>query len=133
MKIPEKVKQLFDKTDLASFATSDASGQPNVIAVYWKKIIDDQTIILIDNFMKNTKKNLEVNNKICLSFWNGQTEEGYKIKGTAKYHLSGDIYDLGKNHIQLNNPGRIPKGVVEIKVMQIYNISPGPDAGKKII
>ena len=132
MKIPKKVKELFDKEDLVSFSTADASGFPNAVPIYWKKIIDNERIILLDNFMKASKKNVMENEKVCVSFWNPKTEEAYKIKGLATYHKDGRIFDEGVKFIQEKCPGRIPKGVVNIEVIEIYSISPGPDAGKVI-
>jgi hypothetical protein len=78
-----------------------------------------------------TVKNLAENNQVCLSFWDAGSEEAYKIYGLAKYHTQGNIFEEGKKHIQLKNPNRIPKGVIEIKVTEIYLLTPGPDAGKK--
>ncbi len=132
MKIPDKVKILFDKTNLVPFGTADRKGNPNINVIFWKKILDDETILLIDNFMNTTKKNLSENNQVCLSFWDPATEEGYKLKGIATYYSKGNNYDEGKRFIQLKNPNRIPKGVVEIKIKDIYILTPGSDAGKKL-
>jgi len=132
MKIPEKAKLLFDKTSLIPFGTVDKRGMPNINVVFWKTVSNDETILLIDNFMNTTKKNLSENNKVCLSFWDPATEEGYKLKGIAAYYSEGNIYDEGKKFIQLKKPGRIPKGVIEIKINEIYILTPGPDAGKKL-
>jgi len=132
MIIPDKVKNLFNKQSLVAFGTADKKGQPNVNVIFWKKILNNETILLIDNFMKASKANLAENNKVCISFWNPDTEEAYKVKGTAKYHTKGSIYKGGKNLIQFKNPERVPKGVVEIKVTEIYSIKPGPNAGKRL-
>ncbi len=75
MQIPDKVKQLFDKTGLVSFGTADKNGVPNIIAVFWKKILNNETILLVDCFMNTTVKNLSENNQVCLSFWDAGTEE----------------------------------------------------------
>jgi predicted pyridoxine 5'-phosphate oxidase superfamily flavin-nucleotide-binding protein len=133
LKIPQKVIELFDKEDLVAFATSDEDGNPNVVPIFWKKIINGERILLLDNFMRTTKQNLQKNNKVCISFWNSQTEEAYKIKGIATYHTNGPIFEEGVRFIQSKNPGRIPRGVVDIKVIEIFSISPGADAGIKII
>lgn len=133
MQIPDKVKRLFDKTALVSFGTGNKNGQPNVNCVFWKKILEDnETIILIDNFMNRTVKNIIENNQVCLSFWDAGTEEAYKIYGLAKYHIQGKVYEEGKKHIQLKNPNRIPKGVIEINVKEIYLLTPGSDAGRQL-
>ena len=132
MVIPNEVKNLFERQSLIAFGTADKEGNPNVVSIFWKKILDDETILLIDNFMKMSKKNLLENNKVCISFWDPETEEAYKIKGIATYHTEGPIYEEGKKFIQSKKPERVPKGVVEIKVTEIYTIRPGPDAGKKL-
>jgi len=130
--IPEKVKNLFNDQDVISFGTADVNNAPNVVAVFWKKITDDKTILLIDNYMDQTKKNIEQNSKVCLSFWDRKTGEGYKIKGDAYYHISGQVFTQGKNFIQEQRPEKNPKGVVEVKVKDIFLITPGSDAGAKI-
>ena len=132
MDIPEKVKILFNNQDVISFGTADVNNIPNVVAVFWKKIINGKTILLIDNYMDQTKKNIEQNSKVCLSFWDQKTGEGYKIKGDAYYHISGQVFDQGKEFIQEQRPEKSPKGVVEVKVKDIYLITPGSDAGAKI-
>jgi hypothetical protein len=132
MIISNEVKNLFGKQSLVVFATADKQGNPNVVPIFWKKILGDQTILLVDNFMKMSKKNLLENSGVCLALWDTQTEEAYKIKGEAIYHTEGTIYEEGKKFIQLKKPEANPKGVVEIKVREIYTIKPGSDAGKKI-
>jgi len=132
MLIPNKVKRLFNKQALVAFATADKWGNPNVVPIFWKKVIDKERILLIDNFMKMSKKNLLQNSSVCLAFWNSETEESYKIKGKAAYHTEGAVYEQGKKFIQSKNPKAIPKGVVEIKVRAIYTTKPGSDAGRKL-
>ena len=132
MDIPEKVKLLFNDQDVISFGTADVNNIPNVVAVFWKKITDNKTILLIDNYMDQTKKNIEQNSKVCLSFWDRKTGEGYKIKGDAYYHISGQVFDQGKIFIQEQRPEKNPKGVVEVKVKDIFLITPGSNAGAKI-
>ena len=124
MDIPEKVKKLFNDQEVISFGTSDVSKNPNVVAVFWKKIVNDKTILLIDNYMNQTKKNIEQNSKVCLSFWEPKTGEGYKIEGDAYYHISGKVFIQGKQFIQEQKPDRNPKGVVEVKVKDIFLITP---------
>ncbi len=132
MKILNEVKRLFNKQDLVAFGTADKKGNPNIVPIHWKILLDDETILLLDNFMKKTKENIQENKKVCISFWNTEPEEAYKIKGTAKYHKEGITYEKGKEFIQSKRPGQNPKGVVEIKIEEIYTIKSGPDAGKRL-
>ncbi|MFH0874426.1 MAG: hypothetical protein V1859_00675 [archaeon] len=89
-------------------------------------------MIFIDNFMKKTKENIIENEKMCVSFWNQETEEAYKLKGIGYYYTSGKKFEEGKNILQKKNPNRLPKGVVEFIVKEIYSITPGINAGEKI-
>jgi len=133
MVIPSNIIELFNKTALIAFGTSDKECNPNINTIFWKKILDDkETIILIDNFFKTTKQNVLENEKGCISFWNSETEEGYKIKGVAKYYTEGDIFKKGKEFIQEKNPNRIPRGVIELKVEEIYILTPGDKAGERV-
>ena len=132
MIIPNEVKNLFERQPLVAFGTADKQGNPNVVPIFWKKILGDEAILLVDNFMKMSKKNLSENSSVCLAFWDSETEEAYKIKGGATYSTRGKIYEEGKIFIQSKQPERIPKGVVKIKVKEIYTIKPGSDAGKKL-
>lgn len=132
MQLPSNIVNLFNKTNLISFGTADKKGMPNVNAVFWKKITDRNTILLLNNFMNTTAKNILENNQVCLSFWDANTEEGYKIKGLATYHTEGNVFEEGKKFIQLKKPDRIPKGVIEIQVKEIYTLTPGPNAGIRL-
>lgn len=132
MLIPNGVKNLLVKQPVVAFGTADREGNPNVVPIFWKKILDDETMLLIDNFMRMSKRNLLENSDVCISFWDSETGEAYKIKGKAIYYTEGKIYEGAKKSIQLEDPNKIPKGAVEVKVTEIYTIKPGPDAGKEL-
>lgn len=132
MKIPDEVKKLFNREPVVAFATADKKGNPNVVPIYWKTTLNDETILLLDNFMKQTKQNIQENKKVCVSFWNLDPEEAYKIKGTATYYSEGPVYEKGKEFMQSKKPGQAPKGIVGIRIEKIYTIKSGPDAGKKL-
>lgn len=129
--ITEAIKKLFEAQDIVAFGTS-AEGEPNVIAVYWKHIADESTIWLIDNYMNKTLSNLEKNPRVCVSLWDPESNEGYELKGTATYSSEGETFDKAKAWIQSINPKKNPKGVVEVKVSEIFTIEPGPAAGTRL-
>jgi predicted pyridoxine 5'-phosphate oxidase superfamily flavin-nucleotide-binding protein len=130
--IPRNVKELFNKQALVAFGTANKTGNPNVVPVFWKTIYSDDVVLLIDNFMRQTKHNISENKQVCVSVWDPETEEAYKLKGVATHHTEDEIYDAGKEFIQIKKPDRVPKGVVEIKITEVYDIKPGPEAGNKI-
>jgi len=132
MKIPDEIKQFFESVPVMAFSTADKDGKPNVVAIASKKIVDDETIWVIDTFFKKTKENLLQNNKVSIAMWKGY--KGYQIKGIAKYHSEGPIFKEAKNWILKLKPQKIVKGVVEIKVTEIYSITPTyEEAGRRIV
>jgi len=129
--ISEEVKNLFEESPFMALSSVDNNGIPNNVIIGSKKIIDSNTIWTIDTFHKKTKENIINNGNVSIALWKGTT--GYQIKGKAKYHSKGDIFEQGKNWILKYKPTKIVKGVIEIKVTEIYNLTPNyDDAGKKI-
>ena len=132
MILPEEVKSLFEAQGLVAFGTADKEGKPNVVPIQWKTILNDETVLLLDNYLRTSKKNLMENADVCISFWDSKTHEAYKIKGIGTYHTEGPIYEAGKKYMQSKKPESAPRGVVEVKVTEAYNLKPGPEAGNKL-
>ena len=129
--IPNNVKQFFEKIPVMAFSTVDKKGTPNVVAIASKKLVDDDTIWIIDSFFDKTKKNMLQNNKVSLCMWRGL--EGYQFKGLAAYHQNDKIFDQAKSWIQNIKPNKTVKGVVNITVTEIFFITASAElAGKKL-
>ena len=91
MKITNEIKDFFENTPYVAFSTADNNSNPNVVAIGAKKIVDNDTIWIIDTFFNKTKKNILQNNKVAFAVWiKGM---GYQIKGIAKYHSDGNIFN----------------------------------------
>ncbi len=61
-----------------------ANGEPNVVPVAFKDVIEDGKLIVGDVFLETTLNNLKANDgKIAISVYDAQSLEGYQIKGTA--------------------------------------------------
>ncbi len=134
MRIPDKIKQFFESVPVMAFSTVDKNGIPNVVAIASKKIVNDDTIWIIDTFFNKTKRNILDTRKVAIAFWDREKKIGYQIKGIAKYYSEGRIFEEAKNWILKLKPQKIVKGVVEIKVTEIYSIIPTyEEAGKRII
>ena len=132
MKISDEIKQFFESIPFAAFSTVDKEGNPNVITIASKKIINDDTIWVIDTYFNKTKTNISQNDKIAIALW--KEGKGYQIKGTSTYYSEGKTFEEAKKWILKSKPQKIVKGVVEIKVTEIYSITPNyNEAGKKIM
>ncbi|MFZ2376736.1 MAG: pyridoxamine 5'-phosphate oxidase family protein, partial [Methanothrix sp.] len=59
VKMPADVKETLEKQKPVPIATASRSGIPNVVFVGLLKIIDDETLMIADNFFYKTAQNLE--------------------------------------------------------------------------
>ena len=133
-KMDDRVKEIFQKRQNVVLATASKEGIPNVVVVGAKKIINDETILISDQYFDKTLANMKENPQAAVTVWD--ETEGYQIKGTATIETSGPrfeetarwIEDLGK---KFNLPLK-SKGAVILKITDIYTISPGSNAGQKI-
>ena len=132
MKIPTEIKEFFKSVPSMAFSTIDNNLVPNVVAIASKKIVNDDTIWIIDTFFKKTRENLLQNNKVAIAMW--KEGKGYQIKGVSTYHSEGKTFEEAKDWILKLRPQKIVKGVIEIKVTEIFSITPTYEkTGKKIL
>lgn len=114
----KKIKTFLEKAYPLYVATSDTKGNPHVITVGAFKIIDDKKLLIIDNYMKSTKKNIISNPKIEILVY-GENWKGYRIKGSVKYQTSGKWVDMGKEMMKGKHPA---KGALLITAKKIDKI-----------
>jgi len=142
MKIPDNVKVALNgalKSRRIVVGTASKKGVPNAVPIGSIRFLDDETIILVDNYFLKTRKNLEENPQLTLSFWDMEekegkliTKEGYQIKGRVKIESSGPLYEKIKAEVKATNPNLPAKAIVLVKVEEIYDVKSGPNAGKRI-
>jgi predicted pyridoxine 5'-phosphate oxidase superfamily flavin-nucleotide-binding protein len=83
-KIPDGIKQFFETISIMTFSTLDKNGMPNVVPIASKKIVNDDTILVIDTFFKKTKENILQNKNVSIAMREGS--ESYQIKKLSTYH-----------------------------------------------
>lgn len=132
--LTERMKEIFEQQQVFVFATADKNGIPNAVPVSAVKLLDDETVLISDQFFKKTLSNLRENQHVAISFW--KEIEGVQIKGEAGIITSGKLFDetaawIKKMGEQLGLPLK-SKGAVVIKIEEIYSVSPGPEAGKRL-
>ncbi|MDY6822503.1 MAG: pyridoxamine 5'-phosphate oxidase family protein [Thermodesulfobacteriota bacterium] len=130
----ERMKELFNKVPTAILATATPDGNPNAVPVGAKKIIDDETILISDQFFNKTLANMQANPNVAVSFWEGH--EGYQFKGNVTIETSGQRFEETAKWIdsiaeQAGKPLK-SKGAVILAIDEIYGLAPGPGAGKKL-
>ena len=112
----------------AVLATVSDVGVPNVVPVGAVIVKDPETILIGDNFFKKTAENVRRPNcHVAVTSWIGV--KGYQVKGTGNYVTDGSDYEF----IREINPNRPAKGCIVMKVTEVFDVAPGPNAGEKIV
>lgn len=125
--------QEFIKGKLGWVATVDKNGMPNVTPKGTIQVLDESTIIFADLFSVKTRENLVNNPNVAVTLVDHEKAAGYQFKGKAELLDSGPVYDNVKEALKkAPKPLPEPKYVAMITVEEIYDQSPGPNAGKKI-
>jgi predicted pyridoxine 5'-phosphate oxidase superfamily flavin-nucleotide-binding protein len=118
--ITEEIKGLMEGNILA-LATVDGKGNPHAIAVGDIKVVSQNQILIGDNYMVETKKNIEMNGNVSLVVWNRKFEEecfGYELKGTAEYFTEGKWCEM----IKKIHEGFPAKGAILVTVNKINKL-----------
>jgi len=130
----ERMKELFDKVPTVVLSTVSEDGTPNAVPVGSKKIIDDETILMSDQFFNKTLANMKANPRVGVTFWEGY--EGYQFKGIVTIETTGQRFEDTARWIEeMSTKAGFPlnsKGAVILKIEEIYGVAPGPGAGKKL-
>ena len=133
-KMTERMQELFNKVPAVVLTTAALDGMPNAVPVGAKQIVDDETILISDQFLNKTLSNMKQNPKVAVTFWEGH--EGYQLKGKITIETSGARFEQTAKWIaEMGDKVGFPlksKGIVLLKIEKIYGVSPGPGAGKQL-
>ena len=130
MKMPKKVKDIFNNEPVHQLATSSKNGVPNISNAGAKYLLDDETIIIVDNYMNKTLSNIIENPAVAILLRSGK--ESYQIKGSCGYLTSGVLYEEAKKWMKSIGEKYPAKGVLKIKVEHIYNSNSSAGAGERL-
>jgi len=130
--VTEEMKQTALKSKGWALATATKDGTPNVVVTAFGRVISENQILLMDVFMNKTRANIEANPNVAVAVWDMETLKGYQFKGTAHFETSGKIFDEGVQMVKSAMPQLTPKAALIVDVKQIYNLTPGPEAGREI-
>lgn len=133
-KIPQEAQDVFNSVRDVVFSTASTDAQPNSCIVGIKKLINDETIYLSDQFFKKTLACVQENPKVSVIWWG---EGGaFQIHGTARYVNEGPEFEeqaAWANAIikEMGKP-MSAKGGVFVTVDQVFSSTPGPNAGAQL-
>jgi predicted pyridoxine 5'-phosphate oxidase superfamily flavin-nucleotide-binding protein len=120
-----------EKNNIVFLATANKDDTPNLVPIGLARPLNNETILLVANFMDKTYKNLKENPKATVVVAD-VTKCPYQFKGKVEIHESGKYFDDAVEWAKSVMSQLNPKGAVLLKVDEIFSVQPGPDAGKKI-
>jgi predicted pyridoxine 5'-phosphate oxidase superfamily flavin-nucleotide-binding protein len=114
-------------------ATASKDGIPNVVPMGFCRLMDDETIWIADNFMLKSLANLKENPHVAIYVWGSDTGGCFQIKGEADVIDSGEKFEKMKSIVHAAKPGLPAKTLIEVKISEVFQCSPGPGAGNKLL
>ena len=87
-------KEMMDaiEKDNVVFLSTCSDDVPNVVPIGFARPLDDENILLVDNFMKKTHENLEKNPKAAIVVRDA-SKCPYQFKGSVEIFESGKYFD----------------------------------------
>jgi predicted pyridoxine 5'-phosphate oxidase superfamily flavin-nucleotide-binding protein len=114
-------------------ATAGPGGVPNLAVKGTVEVLDGDHLVFADLFSLKTRANLESNPAVAVAVAESSPPSGYQFKGVAELLTSGELYEAVAAKVKAALPQLPPpKYAVRIKVTEIFSLSPGPEAGRKI-
>jgi predicted pyridoxine 5'-phosphate oxidase superfamily flavin-nucleotide-binding protein len=131
VKLTDEMKESLTGTKLVFLATSSKKGLPNVVPIGAFKLLDDETLLISDQFFNKTLRNLKENPHVAISWWG--EKGGFQFKGPVTIHTSDEIFRQDVAWMKELRPTLTPKSAVIMKITGVYQIKAGADAGKKLL
>lgn len=115
--IPKEVKEAIEREKNFVLTTADGQLVPNAAYVAYLKTVEDDKILIADNYFDKTRKNLTANNKVSIVMLDDQ-KGSYQIKGTAQCLTEGKYFDEMKQWVDPKHPA---VQAVLVSVEEVYN------------
>ena len=131
MELTGEIKELFENEPYHQLSTASLEGAPNVSNIGCKYIRDDGVIVLVDNYMKKTKKNVIANPRVAILV--RKDKISYQIKGSCKYATEGPEYDQARKWMKSKGEKYPAKGAIIVSVEAVYDSTTRASAGEKVL
>lgn len=131
-KLTQDILDQMKNQKVYALATASKDGVPNVVPVGMLIPKENGTIWIIDNYFGKTIANMEENPKAAFYVWNPECKESWQVKGTLSIEDSGADYEAAVAFAHSIKEIFPAKHLVKMTVDEIYYVTPGDHAGKKI-
>lgn len=130
MRIPKNILDILIKEKYYQLATCSKDGIPNICTVGAYFIKDKETIIIVDNYMRKTFRNVVGNPNVAILV--RKEKESFQLKGKCIYKEKGREYEKARKWMRNKGRKYPAKGILIIKVEKIYDSRSGQNAGKEL-
>ncbi len=131
IKVTKEIKESLKSTKIAYLSTATKDGVPNVVPVGMVKFLDDETLLISDQYFDKTLKNLKENPKIALTWWG--EKDGFQLKADITIHTDDEIFRKNVEWVHSIKDTLHPKSAIVGKITGVYIVRGGLDAGKRIL
>lgn len=121
--INDQQKQLIEN-NVVAVATVDEGNKPHCIAIAAVKVISPNQVIMTNNYMNQTPKNIQCNNTVAFVVWNKDWENdciGYEFIGSAEYFCNGNWLNEVKK--MKDNEGLPAQGAIVVTIQKIKQLA----------
>jgi hypothetical protein len=98
-----------------------------------KELVNRDTILVMDNFMQKTVANIRENPRAAIYLWGEGVKGCFQIHGDVTYVTEGEQFEAFRQKTLARMPKAPAKGMLVIKITDVYTCSAGPGAGDKIL
>lgn len=131
VKLTDEMKESLAPMKIVYLATSSKDSTPNVVPIGAFKLLDDETLLISDQFFRKTLANLKENPKVAISYWG--EKGGFQIKGTVTIHTNDKVFSDDVAWMKEIRPNLTPKSAIILKISDVFQVKAGDGAGKKIL
>ena len=129
-----EMKECMKAMRIFSLATASKDGVPNVVPVGMLFPGEDGKIWIIDNFFDKTIANMKENPRASFFLWSPEYKGGcWQVKGSLEILDSGSDYEKAVTIAHSRMETAPAKHLVKMCIDDVYNVAPGPEAGKKVL
>lgn len=128
-----EIKEIFNKNKVMPMATASKSGVPNVAPMASIQLVGGDTVWVMDNYMVKTLENLKENPIVALYFYDPESRRCFQIKGTTEIKTSGPDYEKSRDQMKAKSDKYPAKSLVIVKITEVFECTPGKEAGKKVL
>jgi predicted pyridoxine 5'-phosphate oxidase superfamily flavin-nucleotide-binding protein len=130
VKVTEEIMETFTAQRTIPMATVNSDGVPNVIYVgmwWWE---DDETLCVVNNYLRKTLANIDSTGWVC--FVSQGKSGSYQLKCRAENLAKGPLYEKARKRATERERPLPGRSVVVCKVLEVYQGSSGKGAGDKL-